>query len=87
MGAVIKPSISRNESFIVSEYGSSIESTSGLLDITSYRTDRIVVEKRACYSLIVSISTTDTSVDLYDRVENEINVRVKTGVVTEISLP
>jgi hypothetical protein len=37
--------------------------------------------------LIVSISTTDTSVDLYGIVENEINVRVKTGVVTEIALP
>lgn len=52
-----------------------------------YRKDRDVVEKRARYSLIVSISTTDTSVDLYGIVENEINVRVKTGVVTEIALP
>lgn len=51
-----------------------------------YRKDRDVVEKRARYSLIVSISTTNTSVDLYGIVENEINVRVKTGVVTEIAL-
>jgi hypothetical protein len=52
-----------------------------------YRKDRDVVEKRARYSLIVSISTTDTSVDLYGIVENEINVRVKTGIVAEIPLP
>lgn len=51
-----------------------------------YRKSRDVIEKRACYSVIVSISTTDTSVDLHGIVENEINARIETGIVTEIPL-
>jgi hypothetical protein len=49
-----------------------------------FRNDRETVEKLARYSLIVSISTTDTSVDLYGIVENEIKLRIKTGITNEI---
>ncbi len=45
-----------------------------------YRRDKDIVEKQAPYSLIVSISTDDTSVDLYTAIQNEI----ATGIVTEI---
>lgn len=41
-----------------------------------YRKDRELVEKVARYSLIVSISTDDTSVDLYTAIQNEIATRV-----------
>lgn len=51
-----------------------------------YLKDRDLVEKRARYSLIVTISTTDTSIDFYGMVENEITTRIKTDVVTEIPL-
>ena len=49
-----------------------------------YRKDREIVEKAARYSLIVSISTEDTSVDLYAAIENEITTRIATRTVTEI---
>lgn len=49
-----------------------------------YRRDREIVEKVAPYSLIVSISTDDTSVDLYAAVTNEIATRTAARVVTEI---
>ncbi|QDT64748.1 S8 family peptidase [Calycomorphotria hydatis] len=51
-----------------------------------YRRDRDVVERRARYSLIVSISTDDTSVDLHTMIKDEITTRVKSlaTVVTKI---
>ena len=52
-----------------------------------YRRDQEVVERKARYSLIVSISTDDTSVDLHTMVANEIQTRIKaqpTTVVAEI---
>jgi hypothetical protein len=51
-----------------------------------YRRDPDVVERKARYSLIVSISTDDTSVDLYAMVANEIQTRVSAhaAVATEI---
>jgi hypothetical protein len=51
-----------------------------------YRRDRDVVEKRARYTLLVTLSTSDQSIDLYGLVENEIKLRIKTDVVTEIPL-
>lgn len=49
-----------------------------------YRKDREIVEKTARYSLIVSISTEDTSVDLYAAIANEIAVRVAARATTQI---
>ncbi|TWU64541.1 hypothetical protein V7x_00850 [Crateriforma conspicua] len=50
-----------------------------------YRRDQEIVERKARYSLIVSISTDDTSVDLHAMVENEINTRIEaTNIATEI---
>jgi len=49
-----------------------------------YRRDREIVEKSAPYSLIVSISTEDTSVDLYAVLENEIATRAAARVATEL---
>lgn len=48
-----------------------------------YRRDRDVVERKARYSLIVSISTEDTSVDLHSMISNEIETRVKTHTTIE----
>jgi hypothetical protein len=45
-----------------------------------YRRDSDVVERSARYSLIVSISTDDQSVDLYEMVANEIQAPVETQV-------
>lgn len=53
-----------------------------------YRRDREIVEKAALYALIVSISTDDTSVDLYAAIQNEITTRITasvTNIATEIS--
>lgn len=52
-----------------------------------YRKDRTIVEKTARYSLIISVSTEDTSINLYGAIENEIATRIATGTVTEISTP
>jgi hypothetical protein len=54
-----------------------------------YRRDREVVEKSARYSLIVTISTSDTSVDLYTMVEQEITARIeaKQSIDTAIQNP
>jgi hypothetical protein len=55
-----------------------------------YRRDQEVVERKARYSLIVSISTDDTSVDLHAMVANEIQTRIETQpttVVTEVIRP
>lgn len=41
-----------------------------------YRRDPEVVEKKARYSLIVSISTEDTTVDLYSDIQNAIQAQV-----------
>ncbi|ADG66911.1 conserved hypothetical protein [Planctopirus limnophila DSM 3776] len=49
-----------------------------------YRKDRTIVEKSARYSLIVSISTSDTTVDLYNIIANEISSRISAGIATEI---
>jgi hypothetical protein len=49
-----------------------------------YRRDREIVERPARYSLIVSISTDDSSVDLYAAIENQIATRVATEIATEI---
>ncbi len=52
-----------------------------------YRRDSEIVQRKARYSLIVSISTDDTSVDLYSMVTNEIKTRITAqaaDVVTEI---
>ena len=49
-----------------------------------YRRDRELVEKNARYSLIVSMSTDDSSVDLYAAIENEITTRIAARTVTEI---
>lgn len=49
-----------------------------------YRRDRDIVEKSARYSLIVSISTDDTSVDLYSAIETEIAQRIAIRAATEI---
>ncbi|TWT41494.1 hypothetical protein KOR42_47650 [Thalassoglobus neptunius] len=51
-----------------------------------FRREQETVERKARYSLIVSISTNDTSVDLHTMVANEIKTRVETQtpVVTEI---
>ena len=47
-----------------------------------YRRDSSVVEKPARYSLIVSISTEDTSVDLYANIDTEISTRVSASTVS-----
>ena len=52
-----------------------------------YRRDAEVVQRKARYSLIVSISTEDTTVDLYTMVAGEIQTRVAvqaTSIVTEV---
>lgn len=49
-----------------------------------FRKDAEIVEKSARYSLIVSISTDDTSVDLYTVIENEITTRATVRVATTI---
>lgn len=51
-----------------------------------YRRDQEIVERKTRYSLIVSLSTDDTSVDLHAIVGNEIKTRVDvpTPIVTEI---
>ena len=50
-----------------------------------FRRDPEVVQKTAPYSLIVSISPEDTSVDLYAAIENEITVRIAASkTATEI---
>ena len=51
-----------------------------------YRRDRDIVERKARYALIVSISTDDTSVDLHAMVANEIETRVEAPatIVTKI---
>lgn len=51
-----------------------------------YRRDRGIVEKSARYSLIVSISTEDTSVDLYSAITNEIATRVAVQTATIIPI-
>jgi len=51
-----------------------------------YRRDQEVVERKARYSLIVSISTDDTSVDLHSMIENEITTRVKTPAMIGIEI-
>lgn len=45
-----------------------------------YRRDKDIVEKSAPYSLIVSISTEDSSVDLYTAIQNEIAAAVATEI-------
>ena len=53
-----------------------------------YRRDQDVVQRKARYSLIVSISTDDTSVNLYSMIANEIKTRIAAqvaDVVTEIA--
>jgi len=53
-----------------------------------YRRDQEVVERKARYSLIVSISTDDAEVDLYAMIANEIQTRVEAqvaGIITEIA--
>ena len=53
----------------------------------AYRRDQEVVERKARYSLIVSISTEDAEIDLYAMIANEIQTRVEAqaaGVDTEI---
>lgn len=52
-----------------------------------YRRDQEIVERKARYSLIVSISTKDTSVDFQTMVSNEIQTRIaakSATIVTEI---
>lgn len=49
-----------------------------------YRKDPEIVAKTARYSLIVSISTEDTSVDLYAAVVNEVAARIATRTEIEI---
>lgn len=49
-----------------------------------YRRDAETVERKARYSLIVSISTDDTSVDLYNAVQEELRIRVA-AAPTQIS--
>lgn len=49
-----------------------------------YRKDREIVERPARYSLIVSISTEDSSIDLYNAIENEITTRISAEIVTPI---
>lgn len=52
-----------------------------------YRRDQEIVERKARYSLIVSLSTNDTSLDLYAMVKNEIKTRLAAQsetIVTEI---
>lgn len=51
-----------------------------------YRRDKSIVEQSARYSLIVSISTADSSVDLYSTIQNEIQTRVsiQTGMPVPI---
>ena len=47
-----------------------------------YRKTREIVEKPARYSLIVSISTPDTSIDLFNAIETEIATRIRTEILT-----
>lgn len=47
-----------------------------------YRSDPKEIEKPARYSLIVSISTDDTSIDLYETIAAEIQARVEASTVT-----
>jgi subtilisin family serine protease len=49
-----------------------------------YRRDPEVVQKSAAYSLIVSISTDDTKMDLYAAIESEIATRIAARIATEI---
>jgi hypothetical protein len=52
-----------------------------------YRRNRDVVERSARYSLIVSIATDDTSVDLYAAIQNEIQTRIAARVMTGVPSP
>jgi subtilisin family serine protease len=49
-----------------------------------YRKDREIVERVAPYSLIVTVSTEDTSVNLYAAIETEIATRIASRVATTI---
>lgn len=49
-----------------------------------YRRERELVQRSARYSLIVTIATTDTEVDLYEAVQNEIRLRTEAKAVVTI---
>ncbi len=50
-----------------------------------YRREKEIVQRSARYSLIVSIATTDTEVDLYGAVQNEIRLRAEAE--TTVTIP
>ena len=52
-----------------------------------YRRDPEMVQKPARYSLIVTISTTDSSIDLYALVKQELDVRVAARQATVATVP
>lgn len=52
-----------------------------------YRRDPELVEKSARYSLIVTVSTTDRSIDLYGMIQQELNVRVAARQATVTPIP
>lgn len=51
-----------------------------------YRSDPELVQKQARYSLVVSISTDDSTVDLYELISEEVKVRVAAKVAAETAI-